>query len=95
MSNDTEAEGPSANVSKNAETKGTQANASNDAEAEGTPLQEEQSRLALLFIFTYSHVHTYKPKEDYPSLGTINYLLQPMCDAPPVKRTKIKLVGIL
>jgi len=31
----------------------------------------EQSRLALFFIFTSFHVPTYKPKGDYPSLGTI------------------------
>jgi len=75
MSNDAEAEGPNANMSKDTEAKGTQAKVSNDAKAEGTQLRVEQSCLALLFVFTYFHVHTYihtyKPKEDYPSLGTI------------------------
>ena len=93
-SNDAEAEGPSANASKDAETKGTQANVSNGVEAEGAQLRVEQSRLALLFVFTYSHVHPYKPKEDYPSLGTIYSFSTPMCDAQPMKRTKIKLVEI-
>ena len=36
MSNDTETEGPNANVSNDAEAKGTQANVSNDAKVEGT-----------------------------------------------------------
>ena len=37
----------------------------------GNPASSEQSCLALLFVFTYFHVHTYNPKEDYPSLGKI------------------------
>jgi hypothetical protein len=56
----------------------------------------EQSRLALFFIFILFHVPTYKPKEDYPSLGTIYiYLLQFTCDALPVKRSLVKFVEIL
>ena len=50
----------------------------------------EQSHLALFFVFNSFNVSTYRPKEDYPSLGTIYSFTTILYDTQPVKRSKVK-----
>ena len=94
VSNDKEAEGPNAEVSRDTQAKGPNASMSNDAEAEGT--QPRVSRAAWLcssFLHISMYIHT-TPRRTTPPWGQYIHLLQLMCDAPPMKRNKIKLVEI-